>query len=253
VRIARSDAYNPHAFEPVTAVALVGTHSEGVIRATGSAFRFGHDRVLLTARHCVGPLELAVRFQRVGVSVVERVIEHPDADIAALVLRGAPDATRTRQAFGEISRVGFGGDEFMSYGFPTEGPSYDAAAETPIPRVFVGHYQRFLEYASSGSLPYRAGELSITAPAGLSGAPLFRRHNPAGVTALVTANVETYAVVDSLDEVEADGRRSRVESRRVLSYGIALLLVGVREWIHDGIPWREVGGIDPPRSLTMVT
>jgi hypothetical protein len=253
VRIARADAYRPDAFEPSRAVALLGTHGGGAISATGSAFRFGHDNVLLSARHCVSPtLELAVRFLDGSLVVVGRVIEHPVADVAVLLLAGAAAPSHVRQAFGEISRSGVGGDEFMSFGFPTEGPTFDDVAGTPTPRVFTGHYQRFFDYASPSGYRYRAGEMSIAAPSGLSGAPLFRRHNPSAVTGLVTTNVDAYAVVDSVTVIDDRGATYREEARRVISYGLALQIPDVRDWLRDSIPWREVGGIDPPRSLTLV-
>lgn len=254
MRVARSDAYNPNAFEPSSAVALVGIHGDGAFASTGSAFRFGHDRVLLTARHCIAPgHELAVRFLASEMTIVERVLEHPVADVAALVVRGQPDPSLTNRAFAEVSRSAYGGDEFVSYGFPTEGPTYHEVVGTPTPRVFTGHYQRFLDFVSVEGYRYRAGEMSIAAPSGLSGAPMFRRHNPSAITGLVTTNMDAYALIDSVLEKDELGRPTyREEARRVLSYGIALQVVDLREWIRDAIPWHEVGGIEPPRSLTLV-
>ncbi len=52
------------------------------------------------------------------------------------------------------------------------------------------------------------------------------------VFALVTANLETYAVTDSIDEVDDNGKVLRVESRKIVSFGLSLMLQGVDEWLN---------------------
>jgi hypothetical protein len=40
------------------------------------------------------------------------------------------------------------GEEFMAYGFPVEGPDPVPEPSMTVPRLFRGHYQRFLEHSS---------------------------------------------------------------------------------------------------------
>lgn len=87
----------------------------------------------------------------------------------------------------------------LAYGFPTEGPDPSSGA-APVSRLFVGHYQRFSEYSSPPGYRYLAGEMSIPAPGGLSGGPVFRAEAPEMLTGMVTANHESYAITDSLEE-----------------------------------------------------
>ena len=44
------------------------------------------------------------------------------------------------------------------------------------------------------------------------------------LTGLVTTNYESYTISDSVEEVDDDGRVYRAESRKIVSYGIALML-----------------------------
>jgi hypothetical protein len=78
--------------------------------------------------------------------------------------------------------------------------------------------------------------LSFPAPGGLSGGPV----GDLGITDLlvgmVTSSYESYSVTDSVDEVDQHGRQTRVESRKIVSYGIALLLEGVQDWIDAVVP-----------------
>ena len=125
----------------------------------------------------------------------------------------------------------------MTYGFPSEGPAPDSPV-SPTPRIFVGNFQRFFEYRSPAGYAYLAAELSGTAPSGLSGGPIFRQGAPQMLTGMVTANVESYAITDSLEEMREGGEVFRLESRRVISYGIGLLLGTVSDWLHEVIPER---------------
>jgi hypothetical protein len=251
VRIWSTEPYRPDSWEPAAAVGIVGTRlPDGDIAPTGSCFRFGHNHVVLTARHCIPVSQPVTRFLLRNVEeVVERVIEHPTADIAALLLRAAPDARHTSLAFSEVARSGWPGEPFMAFGFPIAGP-YEDPGTGPFPRVLTGTHQRFYIYDRP---PYRyhAGEMSIPAPEGLSGAPLFWSHQRTGVSAMVTATVASYTVADSDETVEAPGQLHRTEARRVIAYGVSLILGDVVDWLRDAIPWQEHTGADVPRTLAM--
>ena len=252
VRIARSDVYRPGAFEPSSAVGMLLAQAAGGWHPAGTCFRFGHNRVVLTAGHSVDreshPGSLAVRFLTELVDV-ERVIRHPTADLAALILAGSPAPGDVGRAFSDTSTNLSWGEEFLSFGYPVEGPPYGAPIGIPSARVFVGAYQRFFHYEPPTGHRYQAGEMSITAPEGLSGAPLFRRFSPSTVTGMVVANVEAYAIVDSVLQVEQDGSTYREEARRVLSYGVAVMLGVLKPWLRDEIDWVQVAGMEPPAGL----
>jgi hypothetical protein len=191
-------------------------------------------------------------FWRGGTIRVSRVIVHPSADLAALILDETNMPANTSWAFSEIGRSFLGGDEFMTYGFPTERPAFDSPASTPTGRVLTGRCQRFYLYESEAGGTDAAAELSIPAPVGLSGAPMFRRVGPSAVIGVITTNLDTYSIVDSRTEIDEKGATYREESRRILSYGIGLLISEVRDWLLSEFPWRDVTGADPPSSLPLV-
>jgi hypothetical protein len=243
-------------FSATGAVGVVLMVAGSDAQMTGTCFGFRHDEIALTAAHCV-PADPDVPLYVVGAggsaTRVVHVERHPDADIAALLtadpgsLRGM--AGTAQHAFWDGVSNWSIGEEFLAYGYPTEGPNpaslRSAAApnhDTPVPRLFVGHFQRFFFYESPSGFKYEAGEMSIPAPGGLSGGPLFRRGAPPMVTGLVTANHDSYAITDSVEDVEDEGRTFRLESRRVISYGVALMLSGVAEWLNDLTPLRGSTG-----------
>jgi Trypsin-like peptidase domain len=233
-------------FDPLEAVGLVATGTPRNFTVLGSCFRFRHEHLALTAAHCVTATgTVFLLFPRSGrIQTVLTAERHPTADVALLITAKQSGDTGegypTRAFWDRVSNWGLG-EEFVAYGFPVEGPYPDGLAGTPVPRLFVGHYQRFFEFASPSGNRYLAGEMSIPAPAGLSGSPLFRRAAPEMVTGLVTTNLESYAVTDSVVEVDARGTKYREEARKVISYGIALMLSGVTDWLRDVVPVR--GGL----------
>jgi hypothetical protein len=74
---------------------------------------------------------------------------------------------------------------------------------------------------------------------GLSEGPLFRPGAPAMVTGLVTASAESYVITDSIEELREGGSVYRLESRKVITYGIALILSGVSDWLRETVPTRN--------------
>jgi hypothetical protein len=79
---------------------------------------------------------------------------------------------------------------------------------------------------------YEAMELSIPCPWGLSGGPVFDRQRPGEVTAMVTENVETATLVDEETRVTSGGAVEAYLYRRVINYGVALLLHPHIDWIE---------------------
>jgi hypothetical protein len=234
---------------PLSSVAMIYlTDSEGVASYGGSAFLFRRDEIALTAAHCVprGVVSVGLHFPLIRSThfPVVRIERHPTADLAALFIgevdldgEGYPEYAYWNHLDGNYSM----GEAFYAFGYPIEGPGQGDVAQEPTPRMFVGNYQRFFDYSLDGRSPYRAGEMSIPAPGGLSGGPVFRPGTAPGVlvTGLVTTNSESYAITDSFEDIDQDGRRLRTESRRIISYGIALLLDQFDDWLNTVAPHRK--------------
>ena len=98
------------------------------------------------------------------------------------------------------------GDDYAAFGYPE-----DVAADTPgpTPRLFTGHFQRFFDHSSYAGYNYRAGEMSLPAPAGLSGGPVFRRQAPVMVMGLVAENFESSTTLHAVEEITEEGRERR--------------------------------------------
>ncbi len=56
---------------------------------------------------------------------------------------------------------------------------------------------------------------------------------------MVTANHDSYRVEDSVDEIDRNGVRTVIEGKRIISYGLALLLETVQDWLAEVIPPRH--------------
>jgi Trypsin-like peptidase domain len=224
--------------------------------AQGSCFLFRSDALALTAAHCVPEaLEpFAVQLPHLGTTLpVERIERHPAADIAMLFCTGEDTLTEIgvpTTAF--LDGVGDWkvGEAFYAYGYPTEGPTEDST-QVPVPRLFTGNFQRFMPYVSPGGYRFLAGEMSIPAAGGLSGGPLFKPwgqgpwfspHAPQIVLGLVAANLDSYAVTDSISEVNDAGKEYREKSLRVIRYGVAVMLSGVADWLNERSPQRPGRG-----------
>lgn len=232
--------------DPLRAIGQVFTKEPlGGWAFSGTCFRFRRDSAVLTAAHCCpqSATEIRLTFPRTPTDRVEvaEVRVHPTADLAVLHLGHDvpphPEPYPDNAFWDEVSNLGIG-EEFMTYGYPTDAPSFDSPLPEPTPRLFKGYYQRFFEHSWSRNRPYLAGEISSPAPAGLSGAPLFRPGAPQMVTGLITANLDSYSVTDSYEDIREDGSHYRLESRRVITYGVALILAGVSDWLDEVIPRR---------------
>jgi hypothetical protein len=208
----------------------------------GTCFAFRQPHIALTAAHCIptDAQEVWVQYPRRGDRrKATNVIRHSEADVA--VIFTSPDENDDGTGYPEgafwncVGNWGMG-EEFLAYGFPTEGPFQ--TGDAPTPRIFVGHYQRFLRFGISKYGRYLAGEMSIPAPAGLSGGPVFRRGAPQMLTGLVTSNLESYSVLHAIEEVEQSGQRFREESRRVIQYGLVAMLSDIESWLDELIPHR---------------
>lgn len=159
------------------------------------------------------------------------VTRHPSADVATL---NAPSAHGVEPFWNAVGNYSMG-EDFMAYGYP-EGV-FGEGAGRPVPRVFRGHYQRFLDYQSQ-HLRYRyvAGEMSIPSPVGLSGGSVFRLGAPMMVTGLVTENLESMSGIRRIEEVRSSNKVEITKEMNVISYGVALMLDSVSDWTREAIP-----------------
>lgn len=233
----------PLFFKPTDATGVLEfvNDSDSTPVPLGSCAAFRQDRFVLTAAHCVAArsaAQMRVVFPgRKESRDVVGVVAHPTADVAVVETEPREDDVaegRPMRAFWDLVDDYGIGEEFIAYGFPVEGPKPEISSLV-TPRVFRGHYQRFLYYQSPLGYQFLAGELNIPAPGGLSGGPIFREGAFHLLTGIVVENLESYATLDSVEDVSGP-ERVRIEHHRIISYGIALMLDEVGEWLDEVVP-----------------
>lgn len=226
---------------PLTAVGLLFQIKGEGADFLGSCFAFRHNTHFLTAAHCIGNLptsEIGVGLAHVtteGAIPVKEVFRHPSADLAILVLADG-HSPRIDPFWDFVSNVRWG-EDFAAFGFPEDvfGPD----GTHPTARLFRGHYQRFMVHKSQiYGFEYNAGEMSIGAPAGLSGGPVFRPGADVMVTGLVTENHQSTTFLQSVEDHQDGPMRSKSSIHEVIQYGVALLLDSQAEFINAHIPPR---------------
>ncbi|MFN2430220.1 MAG: serine protease [Cryomorphaceae bacterium] len=203
----------------------------------GSGFIFRGSRTLLTANHCVGELKAHEIIVQVLVTNnrsyrVTEIIKNPTADIAILRVDGIDEREIGFPKYKLFDDRAYG-IEVMACGFPEE-----TYLKKPVPtaRVFRGHVQRFVNYKSHLGYEYLAAELSFRCPGGLSGGPVFNPEFPGRTYGLITENIRTSTILDSIEEVEKDGKVYREHYENIIYYGIALWLPALDDWIDSIVP-----------------
>ena len=224
-------------FRPLNAVGLVSGAGEEFL---GTCFAFRHWDYFLTAAHCVGGREGdAVSVLCPGSPPRRRAVEirrHPEADLA--VVRLEEQTPNLVQPFwGAVGNYGVGQD-FAAFGFPDDALGPDPLQ--PTPRLFKGHFQRFLDYGPP-PLRYRAAELSVPSPRGLSGGPVFHARRPVELLGMATASVQSSTWPDVVETVEREGERVVTTHHHVVSYGVALILDRVGDWLDTYVPQVDRG------------
>ncbi len=203
-------------------------------RFLGTCFAFRDSMYFLTARHCVGTL----RAEQVGIELpsvntshsVRAIVPHPTADLAVLILNGdAPDID-TFRFFGVHAL----GQDFMAYGFPED--VFGETPPRPTERLFRGYIQRYMVFRSPEGYVYDALELSIGAPAGLSGGPLFQAHQPWLIIGIVTADLKSTTFLQSEETMEEPGRFHKTSTATYINYGVALQLEKQAAFLEQHIP-----------------
>lgn len=243
-------------FGPVPVSRSVGVFArerDGAFDFLGTAFAFRDGSHFLTASHCVpdnlptevppdSGVEVSLPSGVEGMAYVARVrsfVRHPTADLAVLTVEGDPPGVLESAADPFLS-VGFVGkevgEEFLSFGYPmSREPVPTFPGIGPTGRVFVGHYQRAFPYRECGR-EYEAAELSVPAPEGLSGAPVFNRERPSEVQAVVAGNREERIEQVREETISTAGDKHTLETYRIVSYGIAVLLDPLRGWLDEHVP-----------------
>jgi hypothetical protein len=221
-------------FYPSLAAGLVFASVENQPAISGTCFTYGDRDTLLTAAHCVPDHadEFVVFFppEREPRRVLE--VRRAEVDLAVLFAEPAKTTGYEKQIYNRLN-----GDEiiveagdFVGYGFPVEG-----AADRAVGRTFKGHMMRHFRYEPPNGQPYVAVEMSIPAPGGFSGGPLCYVHEPQKPFAVVTGNIDSSATIDQFQEIQKDGVIYREKIVRVVSYGIAKMLIGSAPWLKEAV------------------
>lgn len=225
----------------------------------GTCAAFRHPNIALGAAHCVrdmGSEKIQIHFPgRRELRDVLEVVVHPSADLA--ILRTASQATDRTGGFfppgafldctGDVDL----GEEFMAYGYPDG--AQDLKKAKAVARFFRGYYQRFFDYVAPGRYRYAAAELSIPAPAGLSGGPVFSPDDQGRLIALVTTDVQSGTITDSVETEISPGTVRRIEVWKAIYYGVALLLEPLRQWLDENVPqWEGISVVPRPQPDAVV-
>jgi hypothetical protein len=214
------------------AAGLVTRARPGGIDITGSCAAYTSTDIAVTAAHCVPehPDRYYVLFPGTREPREPIHIErHPTADLALLRLPPTESHAPPDQFYLPPPDSLEEGGDFYGAGFPVEGTTDGL----PVPRTFKGHFQRYFGYEAPDGRNYFAGEMSIPAPAGLSGGGLTYTRAARHLAAIVTTNHDSWVTLDRTEEVERDGVKYRDEVRRVVSYGIAAMAHPHEDWLAE--------------------
>lgn len=226
---------------PLRAVGLIRRWEPGAAEHgayLGSCFAYRWQNRFLTAAHCVAglpPSSISIETAGGLTSTISGLVQHPTADIAIMEPFGGQIAGRETHPF-EIVTESYGlGEEIMAFGYPVDvlGPS----GIDPVPRLFKGYFQRFIEeYRAYTGFRYRAAELNFACPRGLSGGPIFRPGAQNVVLGLATENLRSTTSLDGLETRNSRSETVTIEYREVISYGTALMLSAVSDWLDTYCP-----------------
>lgn len=221
-------------YNPSQPTGLLTLRSEGgTLEPLGTCFAFRHRCCLLTAAHCLPSSSRGVGVVFGGAKAPRPAIaieKHPTVDLA--LVRLAPHANDSSLVFTGVDTHSVG-EEICALGFPVNDPGEQ---DLTTPRFFRGYTHRTMRFTSQLTRQtYLAGELSFSPPRGLSGAAVYRHHRFPLVQGLVTEHHESYAETTPHEEQRTivNNIETRIIYRRVVGFGIALLLTEVADWLHE--------------------
>ena len=224
----------------LNAVGLVfQERSDAAMAFLGTCFSYHQRTHFLTAAHVVKDKaveSLVILSPNEGVFCPLRECHiHPTADAAVLVLK-SQGREIVEPFWGCVGNYALG-EEYFAFGFPEDyrGPNEGR----PTARLFRGYFQRFMQHKSHMGYSYVGGELSTPCPGGLSGGPLFRPGAPVMLTGLVTENIEAATFLDEQEIVLRDGKIVNEHYRRVINFGVALMLNTIEDWLDQHVPPRS--------------
>jgi Trypsin-like peptidase domain len=206
-------------------------------RFLGTCFAYREPWFFLTAAHCIEGFAA----EDLGVDAPGKSgTGHPIREVNVLdgvdlaVLR-APDRGAWMSSvdpYRDIQHEYEIAQDFVSFGFPAE--TVETRANQPVAQIFKGHFvQLLLQFADPWGRSYVASEMSIPAPEGLSGAPVYSPAQPYVVTAMVTGEKSTFTIPERVEEEAGPGQVRVTEVRRQISYGVALMLHPYAAWIEE--------------------
>lgn len=193
----------------------------------GTGFAVLKPNIVLTAAHVVEPhlpdfpQVIDTSQDRLRSLAVEKVVLHPSADVAALMVKNGSDGCFRVAKYQTHHYVG---DEVMSVGFPMVG------VEQPIPRrVMKGHIQMVFdrERRPDSDYAYKAYELSFPAFRGQSGAPIILDHLRLTRSRLYAAGV----VTDSVSYSSFQGDSAEATTTGHWAVGASLDAIG--DWLRQ--------------------
>jgi hypothetical protein len=217
---------------PADPGAAVSPDGRWAAEVTGSAFSILTPRHFATAAHCVGHVDvesLSIFTLATQPQAVDTVYRHPNADLAVVEL-STPSGC---EAMGVSHFAVAPGEEFRAVGYPVDVVSPEAEFNG---RIVAGHHQRIIrEYISFNGFRYQACEMSVPPPAGLSGGPIFRPSDPSDAVGLVAERLDSSTELRTIEEVREPGHSRTIETQRIVSFGIGVLLEPVVDWLDSVI------------------
>ena len=220
----------------MASVAIYRVDQAGNRRYLGSGCCYRDPKLFLTAHHCIAAT--ATEELRVAVSpysqasedaLVQRVVQHPSADLAALMTAAGLSGTSPLDS---VDSVILGGEEVSAHGFPLES---EGAISEPTAKHYSGVIHRLLDY-SDGAYSYEALELSFGAPEGLSGSAVALPFRDRGLVAhdlvgIVTKDRESARTLRTVTDVIDGDLRFQERIDGVALHAIAVDLTALQDWL----------------------
>ena len=233
---------------PQVAGRLFARGADGRPTYFGSCFAFGRADVFVTTHHCVAALTAGAL--GIGLSApgdasadgirVAAVVSHPTADLAVLLARAIPGGLPS-----PLSGVDRGDDAVTEWGARVVTLGYPSdtipPGVPPAPRLLEGGVQRVFDY-DDGRGVYRALELSMPVPAGLSGSPVVRTRDGA-LIGVVAANHAAPTYRGRFERAGGEGAYTyAVREPAEVRYGVAVSLPHVAGWLEEAVAGLGAGG-----------